>query len=130
MTAPTSQTISESPSAIRSEPEVNYRYVAGVNNFNQIPRFDATDIYSDTNEMEYGLTQRLFLKRLHPTPCGQKMISPPNNCSQENRNCGEVSRQWLSLVCRAKILYTIDPTFPEQRGDFRTPEHIYNHTGP
>ncbi|HET9088554.1 MAG TPA: LPS assembly protein LptD, partial [Acidobacteriaceae bacterium] len=48
------------------EPELNYRYIAGVSNFNNVPRFDPVDVYSDTNELEYGLTQRLFLKWLHP----------------------------------------------------------------
>ena len=51
------------------EPEIQYRYVAGVNNFASIPRFDTTDVVSDTNEVEYSLTQRLFFKHLHPKPC-------------------------------------------------------------
>ena len=51
------------------EPEVQYRYVAGVNNFASIPRFDTTDVVSDTNEVEYSLTQRLFFKHLHPKAC-------------------------------------------------------------
>ncbi len=93
------------------EPEINYRYVAGVSNFNRIPRFDATDIYSDTNEVEYGLTQRLFLKRLHPTPCGKN--SPDAGQAEQmepsNHSCGEVSREWLSWFVGQK--YFIDPTF-------------------
>ena len=51
------------------EPEIQYRYVAGVNNFSSIPRFDTTDVVSDTNEVEYSLTQKLFFKHLHPRPC-------------------------------------------------------------
>ena len=90
------------------EPEINYRYVAGVSNFNQIPRFDATDIYSDTNEVEYGLTQRLFLRRLHPTPCG-KNAAAAEQMEPSNHDCGEVSRQWLSWFVGQK--YFIDPTF-------------------
>ena len=90
------------------EPEINYRYVAGVNKFNQIPRFDATDIYSDTNEVEYGLTQRLFLKRLHPAPCAKKAVAA-GQTEPPNRDCGDVSRQWLSWFVGQK--YFIDPTF-------------------
>jgi LPS-assembly protein len=90
------------------EPEINYRYVAGVSNFNQIPRFDATDIYSDTNEVEYGLTQRLFLKRLHPTPCGKDDLAA-EQLQPGSHTCGEVSRQWLSWFVGQK--YFIDPTF-------------------
>ena len=90
------------------EPEINYLYVAGVNKFNQIPRFDAIDIYSDTNEVEYGVTQRLFLKRLHPAPCG-KNAAAAEQTEPPDYQCGEVSRQWLSWFVGQK--YFIDPTF-------------------
>ncbi len=56
------------------EPDVQYRYVAGVNNFSSIPRFDSNDIVSDTNEVEYSLTQRLFFKHLHPKPCSNDAL--------------------------------------------------------
>ncbi|MES2222194.1 MAG: LPS assembly protein LptD [Acidobacteriota bacterium] len=90
------------------EPEMNYRYVAGVSNFNQIPRFDATDIYSDTNEVEYGLTQRLFLQRLHPVPCEKNGVAS-EQAERPNPDCGEVSRQWLSWFVGQK--YFIDSGF-------------------
>lgn len=86
------------------EPAINYRYVAGVNKLNHAPRFDAVDIYSDTNEVEYGLTQRLFLKRLHPTQCSSGAAGAP-----PPKDCGEVSRQWLSWFIGQK--YFADPTF-------------------
>ena len=38
------------------EPELAYRYVTGINNFRNILRFDETDVASNTNEVEYGLT--------------------------------------------------------------------------
>ncbi len=44
------------------EPRLVYRYVTGVNNFADIIRFDARDILSDTNELEFGFTTRLFAK--------------------------------------------------------------------
>lgn len=44
------------------EPEVTYRYVNGVRGFQQFLRFDDHDIITDTHEIEYGLTQRLFGK--------------------------------------------------------------------
>ena len=53
------------------EPEVTYRYVTGVNDFLGLLRFDDVDIVSDTNELQYGVTQRLFLrKRKKSKPCG------------------------------------------------------------
>jgi len=50
------------------EPEITYRYVTGINSFQDTLRFDDVDVASDTNELEYGVTQRLFLRpgRFHP----------------------------------------------------------------
>jgi LPS-assembly protein len=45
------------------EPAVTYRYVTGVNNFSNILRFDDVDVLTDTNEVEYGVTNRLFAKQ-------------------------------------------------------------------
>ena len=44
------------------EPVLTYRYVTGVNNFADFIRFDSDSTITDTNEVEYGVTQRLFLK--------------------------------------------------------------------
>jgi len=51
------------------EPEAHYRYVSGVNSFNKTLRFDVRDVVSDTNEIEYGVTQRLFLRPSRLRPC-------------------------------------------------------------
>jgi LPS-assembly protein len=45
------------------EPRLIYRFADGIDNFQQILRFDARDILSDTSELEYGLVQRLYAKR-------------------------------------------------------------------
>jgi LPS-assembly protein len=44
------------------EPAFTYRYVTGVNNFADFIRFDSDATITDTNEIQYGFTQRLFLK--------------------------------------------------------------------
>ena len=54
------------------EPSMTYRYVSGVDNFSRVLRFDTTDIVSDTNEIEYGATQRLFLRRTGDEPCSDR----------------------------------------------------------
>jgi len=51
------------------EPEVTYRNVAGINNFLNVLRFDDVDVASNTNEVEYGVTQRLFLRPVKARPC-------------------------------------------------------------
>ena len=45
------------------EPRVVYNYVIGVNNFPNILRFDERDILTNTNEVEYGVVNRLYTKR-------------------------------------------------------------------
>lgn len=45
------------------EPQFAYRYVTGVDKFNQIIRFDGRDILSNTSEAEYRLVHRLYAKR-------------------------------------------------------------------
>jgi LPS-assembly protein len=44
------------------EPEFTYKYVAGIGNFLNVLRFDSNDVVSNTNELEYGVTQRLFIR--------------------------------------------------------------------
>ena len=44
------------------EPRATYRYVTGIEDFNQVIRFDDTDILSNTHEVEFSLTNRLLAK--------------------------------------------------------------------
>jgi len=48
------------------EPRVVYRLVTGVNDFANVLHFDDRDILSNTHEVEYGFTTRLFAKRKAP----------------------------------------------------------------
>jgi LPS-assembly protein len=51
------------------EAEATYRVIKGIDNFPDVLRFDATDVVADTDEVEYGVTQRLFRKRKTNKPC-------------------------------------------------------------
>jgi LPS-assembly protein len=42
------------------DPEIEYNYVRGVNQFDQFIRFDEDETLTDTNEFMYSITQRLF----------------------------------------------------------------------
>jgi LPS-assembly protein len=44
------------------EPALAYRYVTGVNHFADFVHFDSDATLTDTSEVEYGITQRLFRK--------------------------------------------------------------------
>jgi LPS-assembly protein len=95
------------------EPAVVYRYVAGVNNFSSIPRFDTTDIESDTNELEYSVTQRLFFKHAHPKTCSSGPVPAPMNgiitLPANYTECGGDSSEWITWKLAAK--YFFDPYF-------------------
>jgi LPS transport system D len=45
------------------EPYLTYRRITGVSDFDRIIRFDEVDAVADTNELEYGVTNRFFLRR-------------------------------------------------------------------
>jgi len=45
------------------EPFAIYRYQGGISDFGQIIRFDYRDILADTNEIEYGVVNRLYAKK-------------------------------------------------------------------
>jgi LPS-assembly protein len=51
------------------EPSATYRFVGGISDFAEVLRFDDVDLASNTNELEYGVTQRLFLHPRKPRPC-------------------------------------------------------------
>src|SRR5208282_1881254 len=48
------------------ESRVRYNYVTGINNFSDILRFDATDVLTNTNEVEYSVVNRIYAKRVDP----------------------------------------------------------------
>ncbi len=45
------------------EPYITYRRITGVNNFDRVIRFDYTDVVADTNEIEFGISNRFFTRR-------------------------------------------------------------------
>jgi LPS-assembly protein len=111
------------------EPEFTYRYVSGIDNFPDVLRFDVADVASDTNEIEYGVTQRLFLRRSGNQPChapgasadateilgsaGREAdaVEDPGESTGRNEDgepvCG--NREWISWHLAQK--YFFDPNF-------------------
>ena len=67
----TTQTITRFKHTI--EPQVTYRYITGIDDFPQFIRFDADATLSNTNEIEYGITQRFWMKSGENQP--QELIS-------------------------------------------------------
>jgi LPS-assembly protein len=95
------------------EPELQYHFVGGINHFSSIPRFDPVDIASDTNEVEYSLTQRLLFKHLHPKPCKSGDLPPPINgviyVPWAYTECGGDTSEWITWKLAAK--YFFEPYF-------------------
>jgi LPS-assembly protein len=56
------------------EPSFDYRYVTGIHNFQNVLRFDERDIASNTNEIQYGVTQRLYLRPGPDKPCPENEL--------------------------------------------------------
>ncbi len=100
------------------EPGFTYRYVTGVDNFLNVLRFDDVDVVSNTNEMEYGVTQRLFIHpRKSSGPCVTTVedtngalggdAGQYQSSDQAGNSCGQ--REWMSWRLSQK--YFFDPTF-------------------
>jgi LPS-assembly protein len=126
------------------EPEIIYDYVTGVNNFGQVLKFDERDILSDTNEVEYGFTTRLYAKRKPSSvsPCESPMTAlavggaPPQQSVPWQRTTNAAKESCLSAPPIKEVLtwsifqkYFIDPTFggalvPGQRNVFTTTEEL------
>lgn len=91
------------------EPFVTYRLIDGIDNFNNIIRFDYQDTASDTNEIEYGVTNRIFTRRYTEavTEEAQKRLrdNPPN----EKDALAIQPYEIFTLTVRGK--YFFDPFF-------------------
>jgi LPS-assembly protein len=81
------------------EPEITYRNVHGINNFLSIMRFDDVDLASDTDELEYGVTQHLYF-RAHPA----KPPAPNPACPAKPLTSPGIS-----------VLSTVDVLDPDER---------------
>jgi LPS-assembly protein len=99
------------------EPEIKYRYVAGVGNFLKVLRFDDVDIVSNTNELQYGVTQRLFLRpaKGKAKPCKEKAKEKDTDQAADpetgfeagsdagSNECG--AREWISWRLTQKYFF-------------------------
>ncbi|HZE81059.1 MAG TPA: LPS assembly protein LptD [Candidatus Polarisedimenticolia bacterium] len=95
------------------EPRLVYRYTNGVEKFSSIIRFDFRDILSNTNEIEFGLLQRLFARRdrldcnqetaASNAGAGAKIVATTSPCSPAGAD------EFISW--EVKMKYFADPTF-------------------
>ncbi len=99
------------------EPYFIYRKIGGINEFDRLIRFDYNDAIAETNEIEFGLTNRFFTRRSTESvggPAGQAIASAKGTLSTQ-------PYEVLTVTMRGK--YFFDPFFggalkPGQRNQF------------
>lgn len=91
------------------EQRLVYRYTNGVENFGHFIRFDFRDILSNTNEVEYGLLQRLYLKRQH-AGCSDEPEAGPSTAKTPPTPCVPAGADEF-VTWEVKIKYFADPNF-------------------
>ena len=70
------------------EPTLRYHYITGVEDFDRILRFDEVDTIANTNELEYAIWNRLFVKR--------------------ETEHGELIHEWLTVKLAQKFFFDSD----------------------
>jgi LPS-assembly protein len=86
------------------QPEFHYQFVGGINNFRNVLRFDQTDIASDTNEVEYGLTQRFYARHQRMRACKANEVP-----SDGSKLCSDKQQETIRWFVGQK--YFLDPSF-------------------
>ncbi|HEV8590073.1 MAG TPA: LPS assembly protein LptD [Pyrinomonadaceae bacterium] len=99
------------------EPYIIYRRIAGIDNFNRIIRFDYVDAIADTNEIEYGLTNRFFTRR------STESVGPKAARLAREKKDSLATQPYEALTITIRGKYFFDPYFggaliPGQRNQF------------
>ncbi len=91
------------------EPYLKYKLIRGINEFKKIIRFDYGDIQTDTNEIEFGVTNRFFTRRYTEavTPDARTMLAGAPDLKKEGLSIQPY--EIFTLTVRGK--YFIDPYF-------------------
>ncbi|MFN2533313.1 MAG: LPS-assembly protein LptD [Pyrinomonadaceae bacterium] len=100
------------------EPYVTYRKISGIDDFDRIIRFDYIDAFADTNEIEFGVTNRFFTQR------STENVSRATTRANTTRETVPISTQpYEALTITVRGKYFFDPYFggalqPGRRNQF------------
>jgi LPS-assembly protein len=99
------------------EPYIIYRKIEGITNFERIIRFDWTDAIADTNEIEFGITNRFFTRR------STENVNPKAERAGNRPQIPLSSQPYEALTITVRGKYFFDPTFggaltPGERNQF------------
>ena len=91
------------------EPYVKYKYINGINNFKKIIRFDYGDTQTDTNEIEFGITNRFFTRKYTEAVTSDARAKLANSPEGQKDPLSIQPYEIFTLTVRGK--YFFDPTF-------------------
>src|SRR5690606_22486217 len=91
------------------EPSATYRFIKGVNNFRRILRCDHIDTISDTNEIEYGLINRIYTRKYAEAVTGDAQQRLRDSRAGETDSLSVQPYEIFTLAIRGK--YFFDETF-------------------
>ncbi|MEP6901881.1 MAG: LPS assembly protein LptD [Actinomycetota bacterium] len=92
------------------EPYLTYHLIRGVNNFNKIIRFDYADTETDTNEIEFGLTNRFYTRKFTEAVTSEAQKRLQENPDEAKKNPISIQPyEIFTLTVRGK--YFFDKTF-------------------
>jgi LPS-assembly protein len=100
------------------EPYIIYRKTSAINNFDNIIRFDYVDAIADTNEFEFGVSNRFFTRR-----STENVSSAASRETREGERVPLATQPYEALTVTVRAKYFFDPTFggalkPGQRNQF------------
>ena len=100
------------------EPYLIYRKISGIDNFDNIIRFDYNDALAETNEIEYGVSNRFFTRR-----STENVSSPALLLTRDEQKANLSSQPYEALTVTVRGKYFFDPFFggalkPGQRNQF------------
>lgn len=100
------------------EPYITYRRIFGVHNFDRIIRFDYLDAVADTNEIEFGITNRYFTER-----STENVSSAAVKAARTGKRIPTSTQPYEAFTITVRGKYFFDPTFggaliPGQRNQF------------
>lgn len=91
------------------EPFLTYRFVGGIDNFEKIIRFDYVDTATNTNEIEYGVTNRFYTRKYGEAVTDQARKALAERSAGERNALSIQPYEIFSLTVRGK--YFFDKTF-------------------
>jgi LPS-assembly protein len=100
------------------EPYFVYRKISGIHNFDRIIRFDYIDAVADTNEIEFGISNRFFTRR-----STENVSGAADQAARAGEKVPLSTQPYEALTITVRGKYFFDPSFggalkPGQRNQF------------